>query len=82
MRRFRIDQRDVKMGNEDEWTLVVNSALNEAHVHHWWSHRHGSFDFKSGAVDLSLSEFKQRDARRYDMVVNKLREIGFRGAIP
>ncbi len=82
MHRYLIDERDVNMGNEDSWTLVVNGALDDAHVHHWWSHRHGQYEFKSGSADLSLAEFKQKDARRYERVTAKLREIGFRGAIP
>lgn len=82
MPKYLIDDRDVNMGNEDSWTLVVDDALTTAHIDHWWSHRKGRYNFKSGSRQLTLAEFRDGDPRRYERVVAKLREVGFTGALP
>ena len=57
--KFLLDSQDIKMGNEDEWNLIISDDKSVAYIQHWWSHRDGSiFKFKSGTKDIQLKDFK------------------------
>ncbi len=75
--KFLLDSRDEKMGNEDEWELIISDDKSEAHVHHWWSHRDGSiFKFKSDSKNISLGDFKLESPRLYQKAVDILNAEG------
>jgi hypothetical protein len=76
--KFVLDSRDVKMGNEDEWTLIISDDKSEAYIQHWWSHRDGSiFNFKSDTKNISLNDFKSESPRLYQKAIDILNAEGF-----
>lgn len=67
---FLLHSQDVKMGNEDDWTLVISEDKSTAHIHHWWSHRDRSiFQFKDGNENISLKDFKLKKPNLYQKAI-------------
>ena len=74
---FLLNSRDVKMGNEDDWTLIISDDKSTAHIHHWWSHRDGSiFKFKDGNENISLKDFNLKEPILYQKAIAVLHQEG------
>ena len=74
---YKLHEQDVNMGNEDTWTLIVPAEKAELYVKHWWSHRDGKYDFKTGTKMLTLEDLKRSKQWLYEKAVEYLKAIGY-----
>jgi hypothetical protein len=72
---YLLHEQDVNMGNEDSWTLVIPDDKSDVYVNHRWSHRVGSYNFKSGEEKLSLEGLRKSKQWLYKKAVEYLESI-------
>ncbi|WP_027149149.1 hypothetical protein [Methylobacter tundripaludum] len=80
--KFLLHSQGIKMGNEDEWNLVISDDKSAAHIHHWWSHRNRSvFKFKTADEDIPLKDFKLDRPKLYQKAIDILNQEGLSALI-
>lgn len=75
--KYRLHDQDTNGGNEDTWDIIISDGMVEVRIIHWWSHKDGQYEFKTGKEELTLNELKTKRQWLYKKAVSYLTSIGY-----